>query len=279
MDRIFTKAKFHLRNKVNRFVSFYFTDFNLIERIPLWKNHFQHKYFSPKIKSVLTKNYSQKRINFHVISLEHRTDKRGYIESHFEFNKISFQFFPATNGNNINEMEAKLLTNKTIGNISAGSQGCAISHIKLWRKIESLNDDGIHIIFEDDVLLEKNFHEKLNFIQKNYPIDCDIFYLGGFNSRFRDIKYFINQEVFRSFSPRRGLYAYIVTPKSCRKMLNLLIPFDIIYGGIDTKIGKLVRNDKILAYQIKPSIVDVNYELVSNIYNYSVRKTKIVETL
>jgi len=138
-------------------------------------------------------------------------------------------------------------------------------------------NNHLYLIFEDDIILASDFDKKVKNLLNEVPLDFDLIFLGGFNNRKRDIQHFVSNNLFKSYNPRRGLYSYIVTPKSAKKLINLIKPIDLIYGGIDTMIGKLTRNKKLVVYQVFPSIVKVDYSFTSNIFNYSERKSKKVQ--
>ncbi len=158
-----------------------------------------------------------------------------------------------------------------------GSIGCAISHMKMWEFISKSDPENLFLVCEDDIILSKNFNDKIQDLLNEMPLNFDLLNLGGYNNRSRDIKYFVKNDLFKSYNPRLGLYSYLIHPKGAKKLLDCLKPLDLIYGGIDTKIGQLTRNGYLEIYQIYPSIVNVNYEFSSNIFNYSERNKKKIE--
>ena len=155
--------------------------------------------------------------------------------------------------------------------------GCAISHMKVWEKVAESDDENLFLILEDDIIITPNFKTRIKQLLNKLPQNFDMIYLGGFNNRARDINFYIDGGLFKSYNPRRGLYGYLINPKSARKLKKLANPINIYYGGIDTIIGKLTRQKKLDAYQILPSIIEVDYSFTSNIYNYSERNRKKIE--
>lgn len=160
--------------------------------------------------------------------------------------------------------------------MSHGSIGCAISHIRLWEYISRQARNDIFVIFEDDIILSSDFKRLLYNLTSKLPSDFDIIFLGSNSTRGRDLSYFINEKMFKSFNPRRGLYAYLICPNSASKLVKLIKPFDLLYGGLDTKIGKLTREKLLNVYHFSPSIVEVDTDITSNIYNFSLRNKKRV---
>lgn len=269
-----TYSKFYL----NRLLNFYFFDLSIKDRVILFINYIKFELLKiRKIKKVeffcLNGN-----INFKIINLPFRADRKLNMISSMKTHKLKFEFFEAVNGFEICESDVSYVTLRSKNNLSRGSIGCAISHMKLWEDIASKATDEIFTVFEDDVILPYNFTTKLSQLVKQVPMDFDIIYLGSGSTRGRDIKYFINDILFKSFNPRRGLYAYLLRPKSAKKLIDLIKPFDQIYGGLDTKIGKLSRRGWINAYHLYPSFVDVDTDIVSNIFNFSLRNKKQVMT-
>lgn len=278
MVRVNMQVIDHIKYKRNRFLSYYFTDFSIKERFVLWKNFIVNKLCKKRIKSIQCLSSSD-NINTIVISLNHRIDRRNHIEIELFRNNVDYSFSDATNGEKLESMDLQYFTKNAYNNLSKGSLGCAISHMKVWEKVAISKTSDLFLILEDDVILKQNFSLELNNLLSCIPIDFDIIFLGGFNNRPQDIEFFINESLFKSFNPRRGFYSYIINSESARKLINLVKPIDLIYGGIDTFIGKLVRMKKLRAYQVFPSIVDVDYSFDSNIYNYSERNRKKIENI
>jgi len=266
----------HLNYRKNRFLSYYFLDFSPKERLLLWKNLIKNEVFNSKTREIENKIFTGKLLTY-IISLEHRYDRRKHIVKEINDNGIRFKFFTATDGERLTKADLKYITKRSKTNLSKGSIGCAISHIKIWESISTQDSNNIFLILEDDVILLPNFVTKFKILLSELPVNFDLIYIGGFNNRGRDIQYFVNKYLFKSYNPRRGFYSYIINPKSAKKLIDLIKPFDLSYGGIDTIIGKLTRKGKLEIYQIYPSIVDVDLSFKSNIFNYSLRNFKEVE--
>jgi len=263
----------NIRYRRNRFIFYLFLDYSIRDRFFLTYYYFKHLFFNSKPRNVKD-NFKFNNINSFVISLPFRSDRRKHIIKQFKNVDIPYSFFVATNGYSMNGNYKNYSTHMSQQNLSRGSLGCAISHIRLWEKLSQYSEDQIFLIFEDDIILCENFNKKFSKALINLPEDFDILYLGSGSTRIQDICYWESNNIFKAFNPRRGLYAYAITSRSARKLVKLVKPINILYGGIDTKLGKLVRQNKILAYHIFPSLVDVNLSIASNIFNFSQRKTK-----
>ena len=161
-------------------------------------------------------------IEFKCISLPNRTDRREWVETHLNSFNIPFEFFNAKTSSSQNYDNLKFLQGIKSPNI-----GCALSHYEL---IKNHNSSKILGIFEDDVLLCEDFLERFTYIENNFNLDWDIFFLSSFyhlntdNRRwhksgdfeFTDIKYI--HRVYGSFCT----HSYLVNPNSKDKILKLI---------------------------------------------------------
>lgn len=261
---------------INRFLSYYFIDLSVFNRMTLLKNYIKFEILKNKKNKTVDFNQPIGNLHFKVINLPFRVDRKLNISNIMNVHNLNFEFFSAINGFNLKESDLGYITNRTKNNLSEGSIGCAISHIKLWEEIAQKNTEDFFIIFEDDIILPDDFKPRLFELIKQLPFDVDILFLGSGSTRGRDIKYFVNEKIFKSFNPRRGLYAYLLHPESAKKLITLVKPFDQLYGGIDTKIGKLTRKGLINVYHLYPNCVNVDTDIISNIYNFSLRNKKQV---
>jgi glycosyl transferase family 25 len=143
--------------------------------------------------------------------------------------------------------------------------GCAMAHIKIWKLFLESNADYA-IIFEDDVVFENNFKEKLDLGIKNTPDDFDILYLGCFgcqnNLNFNTLQFanlgilnlkakFRNQFVNKPFIAL-ATHAYVVSRNGAKKLLSYIDRN--IYTHIDIHIQELVSNKLINIYSFNNRI-------------------------
>jgi len=162
-----------------------------------------------------------KNIQFNCISLPNRVDRREWIDSHLPKFGINFNYYDAQLNNN----KHKHL--KFPQGYKSGQIGCATSHYDL---LKSYTNNKILGVFEDDVQLSDDFLDRISYIEKNFDLDWDIFFLSSFyhlnddkqkwnNSgdfEFTDIKYI--HRVYGSFCT----HAYLVNPKSIDKIISLM---------------------------------------------------------
>lgn len=165
---------------------------------------------------------STKNIQFKCINLTHRSDKRTWIDSHLSQHGIDFEYFQAKTANdNIHFNDTQ------IHRYVPGQLGCMLSHYEL---LSTYNDSNILGIFEDDVQLSDDFAKRMTYIENNFNLDWDIFFLSSFyhlnddsnrwnesgDYKLTNIKYI--HRVYGSFCT----HAYLVNPKSIKKILRLM---------------------------------------------------------
>lgn len=169
----------------------------------------------------ITDKIKLSNIEFNCVSLPNRKDRRDWITSHLEKFGIDFKFYDAQrSGEKYNHLIFPV-------EYKPGNIGCTTSHYDLLKNHKSNKILGI---FEDDVELSEDFLERMSYIEKNFDLDWDIFYLSSFyhlnddnlrwnktgDFEFTDIKYI--HRVYGSFCT----HAYLVNPKSIDKIISLM---------------------------------------------------------
>lgn len=258
---------------VIQILNYTYFEITIFDRFQLFFNHIYNS-ISNRVHEITVTKISLKKI--FVISLPFRFDRRKEVKDLLEKNNLDFNFYDAyyLSNNNINNLY-KYFTSHSIKYISHGALGCAFSHIKLLEQISNYSDNEYFIIFEDDILLKRDFKTKLDFLMENYPTDADIFFLGTRNERNRDYKFRCKFGYNKTYNSRLGAYGYMINPKNAKKIVQLIKPINLLCGGIDTAIGKLIRQNKIIAYQFEQSIVLHNSESPSSIFNPSATTKKV----
>ena len=202
----------------------------------------------------------------YIISLEEPIKKMEYLKT-FEINPI---WVRGLNGNKDLTKEYLYKSYISSSYMPKSAIGCALSHIKVWKDfIKRDNKDEKYImVFEDDVVLEENFKQRVIYSLMNVPIDYDILYLGCFgcdknnvsnvyeastllygkNCRTRYINSYISIPEIAY-----ALHGYILSKKGALKLLELLR--DNIDDHIDMKIHLLSSNEHINSYVTTPRLV------------------------
>jgi FkbM family methyltransferase len=172
------------------------------------------------IEKSISSKIKLNNIDFKCISLNERKDRRDWINSHLPNFNIKYDFFDAIVDNNEYNINFPKSYNK-------GQKGCFLSHYKL---LKTHNSDKILGIFEDDVILCEDFLERFKYIEDNFDLEWDIFFLSSYyhlnehKDRWNDsgdfeltnIKYI--HRVYGAFTT----HSYLVNPKSINKILNLI---------------------------------------------------------
>lgn len=158
-------------------------------------------------------------INFKYINLDNRPDRKAEVENELLKVNITAERFSA-----INKLENdKIIFPKTY---TDGNAGCVLSHFNL---LETYNSDKILGILEDDVVFCDDFKERFDYIEKEFDLEWDMFFLSSFyhlnddkqrwnengDYEFTGIKYI--HRTYGSFCT----HAYLVNPKSIEKILKL----------------------------------------------------------
>jgi GR25 family glycosyltransferase involved in LPS biosynthesis len=181
---------------------------------------------------------------------------------------------------------------------SKSAAGIAIAHIRCWEKFLKTDKEHI-IIFEDDIILKKNFKEQFDNSVKKMPKDTDILYLGCFgcennNNFFTKVYSLLNNKnskiINKNISiPKIALatHAYIITRKGAKQILQLC--YNNVFGHIDIFLQSLIKNNNLKSYVITPlltlqtSVINGNSNNVNTNYpillNKQLQKIKINNTM
>jgi glycosyl transferase family 25 len=226
----------------------------------------------PKIKEFYANSNTITIDKTIVINMKKDKERLDYIKKQCQKANIKFERFNGIDGTKLNI--DKLKKNKSIeihkysffnhdrqGRSSLkGSIGCALTHKKIWKQI--INSDKKNtLIFEDDVIIPKNFFKKFNSYSKQIPNDWDIIFLGGVRIFGKNITKNIIKAVStpNNIMNNCGLYAYIVNKNSAQKLINKCNP---INNYIDIQINR--HYNTLNAYYILPNIVKHNFKIKSS---------------
>ena len=140
--------------------------------------------------------------------------------------------------------------------ITQGGLGVILSYLKMFRMIQDL--DSPAITFEDDVILDTKFDDRLEKVLRELPSDFDICYLG-----YGEIP--VEMKSYSShLSIPSGrvvcLPGLIVSPKGAKKMLSFFKNLD---NQIDTAIA--MRFNELSVYVVKDRIVHIPNKMGSDI--------------
>lgn len=255
-----------LKKNINLILSNKYNNNILLVSYPEYKlvNIYYKKYFNNKLKrTILNNSLNNYFKNIYYINLNHRTDRKIFLEIQFKLNNITnYTRFPAIKPNfdniNINMYKGVNIYNKNKNNYSqlhknmiVGKVGCKLSHLAIIIEAKKNNYDNI-IIFEDDIIINQNintiFNNVIENIKKN-KIAWDMLYFGGNHTKlgFNKIKN-INNLV--KLNGSLSTYAYAIN--------NTM--YDILINGLnnyDSTVDRYYMNihKKYNCYCIHPHLI------------------------
>ena len=172
-----------------------------------------------------------------IISLTSSTQRRKNIINIFDSLNIKFQFIDAINGKDYIQSYSKQRIN-----LNPGEIGCFLSHKKVIKKIidESIDEA---IIFEDDIIFDKNFinfytkwmkninSAKFDILKLGYSDGMSFNYNKPVNYNLFTISNYCSSLIVRPIERTYGSFAYIITKEAATMILPLLDanikPFDV----------------------------------------------------
>lgn len=174
------------------------------------------------ISTETTMKIKRENINFYFINLDWRHDRLLHAQSELKKHNVNANRFRAFD----NLTNCEIPFNSTI---SDGQKKCYRSHYSLIKEYDT-NSDKILGIFEDDVILCDDFNDRFEYIEKNFDLEWDIFFLSSFYHLNTDpqrwntggdyeltgIKYI--HRVYGSFCG----HSYLINPRSIPKIIDLL---------------------------------------------------------
>jgi hypothetical protein len=198
--------------------------------------------------------------NIQIISLPHRLDRRDRIEKDLTNHNLSYNFFDAVNGHEI----------EYSGTLLRGEEGVRRSHIKLFEHC-IINKSNSVFIFEDDVELAENFNEQLNKTINSLPNDVDMFYLGASHHQ----KPILVKDNVYKITHSYTAHALWISSKLFFDLKNLIInndalPVDVIYAMVQPHVN---------AYAVYPHLAwqyNSYSDIQNKIINYDFLKKEFV---
>jgi len=207
---------------------------------------------------------------FYVVNLKKDFQRRLDIEKELLKQKINkFNFIDAVDGNQLSEKTLKDSVYQNNSNyykwhikLSKSQNGCALSHIKIYKKFIKSNYDYA-FIFEDDAIFRCNFNDEVkklisdSFTQKKNQI----LLLGELKNFFK--KPIVKSKNFKVVDTETAYFthAYVINKGAANKILNFNFPVKTVADN--HLMWKLYLSINI--YGVDPIIVDQNKDFYSNI--------------
>lgn len=177
--------------------------------------------------------------NIYVINLDKREDRWEHVQSELGKYDIEAERVSAVNG-------FKHPKRKEV-NVNPGALGCSLSHIGVLEDAKENRYDSI-LVFEDDIVFERNFDRRFEDYYSQLPDDWKMLYLGG-NHRKKPEKYSRNVSIVKktltthSYALKSEIYNYVLD-KINGKHYDL--PVDNIYTHIQREKTVYTFNPRIV---------------------------------
>ena len=130
--------------------------------------------------------------------------------------------------------------------LTRGAIGCFMSHMKAYELI-SMGDDDYGLVFEDDVVIDKNILKRLNRLMSSIPNDYDMLLLGC--HCIQCDKYDVYYDAHRFFLT----HCYIIKKASAAR-LYMLLKKDKIKQQIDSEISDFATSGNVKIYCLREKL-------------------------
>ena len=197
-----------------------------------------------------------------VLSLKASLNRRSVAKKRFDNEKLSYTIYDGVIWLDTCK-SPNAISIRSANYLSKGSIGCWLGHYSIWVEVVNIKLE-YSIIFEDDIILAKNFNNELNYALVGVPPDFDILFLNSGNNYPHNKRAIVNGKVFVPYQIRNGAYGYIVSYNGARKLLSMVPTVQVTRGGVDSAIGSLIRDRLILAYHLNEPLCWVDYAFSSS---------------
>ena len=200
-----------------------------------------------------------------ILNLPQASSRKIHMQSMLsKFNNINYEFIDAVVGSDLSFDELNALYDDKKSNellsrsLTKGEIGCALTHLKIYKKIVDEKIDEA-VILEDDITICENFIKIIN--QKKYfPLNWEIILLGHGDSRvtkrggythfFKKYKLSPEYKLARFVSIAYGTVGYIINYKGAKKLLEKI---EKVYMPIDHFTG---NSTLINLYGLEPICIE-----------------------
>lgn len=195
----------------------------------------------------------------YVINLLRRSDRYNEFKTRtcIYFNPELFEKFDAVDGKQIDKNTLEPFFKNS--NTRNGEIGCHLSHRKIWENVsedETLEDDDLIIVFEDDVFFtdhnfESKFTDSINCF-KQIKVPNKMLYIGGrFDKNFQPMKNELNLHWKNAFFQSNNFQERIYKPIIAKHIFDRTT-----HALIFTKYAAKIFLQSSLCYEKKPVALD-----------------------
>jgi GR25 family glycosyltransferase involved in LPS biosynthesis len=140
-----------------------------------------------------------------------------------------------------------------------------MSHISIWEKIK--DSENAYLILEDDVIIPPTLNSTMDQVVLDCPFDWDILFLG-YAGKLKGVKKgnYLIASSGNLPDTNHGMFAYVINPKSVKKIINICKPIRKI-KHIDwilrEKYSTSPNKNKISAVYFVPNLIKHNNKIKS----------------
>lgn len=205
-----------------------------------------------------------------VINLDRRADRLERIRSQLGLLPMEWRRIRAIDGLRLKPSEVSHLNSLSVRPLGRGELGCALSHIKAWRRAMNDRHNGATWILEDDVTLLRTPRETVSVLEELERMDdWDLMYTTGVSNTdefFRicepaHLSSHISRDVpvpaatsdgniAFPVGPQLGAYSYLLSRKGLRKVHSF---FRALRNPVDVQLGEMNRS--INTYMLRKALV------------------------
>jgi len=159
--------------------------------------------------------------------------------------------------------------------LTAGEFGCYCSHIGLWQEIANKGLPYV-LIFEDDIILKRDFGSNLDKVVANIPSEWDLLFLYFFGKKNATPLANDLSKLDQDGQNISSLAAYFISHEGAKKLVSDIQSFSI---PLDHEISNRINEGKITAVSARPFIVKAPLPFLSfNFHGSTIREMgKIIE--
>ncbi len=245
------------RNKFSKKVEINTTVAHLGDAYTNWKGRKTDKFLSDsELNNLVGKdlfNINQYFDKIYCLNLDRRSDRWQKVSQEFSKFSINVERWSAIDGDNLIESELVYI-DKNISEEKASRIGkienkyslaCLLSHIEIIKNAKARGYKKI-LIFEDDVIISKDFSEKIKLISK---IKWKLFYLGASQFEWNDIEI---SDGYYSCKKTLGTFAYAIDSSIYDELISLL---ERRNKSVDNYLSTIQHKYKNECFTIYPNIV------------------------
>jgi glycosyl transferase family 25 len=196
-------------------------------------------------------------IKIFIINLKNEFGRRKHIVNELKKLNLKFEIFYAKKGSGLSKKEIALYSKKEAfknenRDLSLDEISCALSHIKIYKKIVE-SKYRLSLILEDDVVINKNLlsiFKNLNKFPKNWEL---INFYTDARKKSIGKKIYKNYQCVRFNERANRTCSYLIKMRTAKKFIKFALPIRFPADGLTG------RNDltNIHSYGLKPDIIQI----------------------